>query len=101
VSGSAGAVAGRHATSRQEPPPPPWLSDRERRQNRDREQRRLAARLAEVFPRWCVMWGTYSRQFWGYPKFRVPRGTIAHAISPDDLAGMMRAIERSARDGRR
>jgi hypothetical protein len=46
------------------------------------------------------MWGTYSRHFWAYPMFRVQRGTIVHAASPDDLAGMMRAIERSAVDGR-
>lgn len=62
----------------------------------DDRERELAARIERAFPRWLVLWGTYSRQFWGYPRFRVPRGTIAHAASPDDLVGMMRAIQRSA-----
>jgi hypothetical protein len=67
----------------------------------DADKRELAARIEQVFPRWLVMWGAYSRQFWAYPRFRVPRGTIAHAASPDDLAGMMRAIQQSAMSGAR
>jgi hypothetical protein len=62
----------------------------------DPDQRELAARIERFFPRWMVMWGAYSRQFWAYPRFRVPRGTIAHAAKPDDLACMMREIQRSA-----
>lgn len=62
----------------------------------DPDQRELAMRIERAFPRWLVMWGVYSRQFWAYPCFRAPRGTIAHAAKPDDLAGMMRAIQQSA-----
>lgn len=65
----------------------------------DREQRQQAVRLAEVFPRWVVMWGAWTRQFWAFPCFGVPRGTIAHSPDPSELAGRMRAVERSARDG--
>jgi hypothetical protein len=65
----------------------------------DPGQRELAARIERAFPRWLVMWGAYSRQFWAYPCFRVPRGTIAHAARPDDLAVMMRQIQRSAAMG--
>jgi hypothetical protein len=64
----------------------------------DRDERALAARIEQVFPQWLVMWGVYSRQFWAYPCFDVPRGTIAHAASPNDLVGMMRTIQRSAMD---
>jgi hypothetical protein len=62
----------------------------------DPDLREQAARIERAFPRWFVIWGTHSRQFWAFPCFRVPRGTIAHAARPDDLAGMMREIQHAA-----
>jgi hypothetical protein len=62
----------------------------------DHEQHRQVTRLGAVFPRWLIMWGAYSRQFWAYPRFDAPRGTIAHAADPGDLAAKMRAIELAA-----
>lgn len=59
----------------------------------DRAERLLAVRIGEVFPRWCIMWGAYSREYWAYPQFRVPRGTIAHAADPGDLTAQIRAVE--------
>jgi hypothetical protein len=67
----------------------------------DPGQRKQAARIERAFPHWLVMRGAYSRKFWAYPRFRVPWGTIAHATSPNDLAGMMRAIQQSATVGAR
>ncbi len=67
--------------------------------DRDRERREQVARLAEVFPRWFVMWGPWSQQFWAFPCFDVPRGTIARSPDPSELAGRMRAVERFAMDG--
>lgn len=67
----------------------------------DHEQRRQAERIGEVFPFWLIMWGAYSRQFWAYPRFGAPHGTIAHAADPNDLAASMRAIESAAHGGRR
>lgn len=67
----------------------------------DPDQRELAARIGRDFPRWLVLWGAYSRRFWAYPRFRVPRGTIAEAASPDDLAAQMRSIQRAAASGAR
>lgn len=67
--------------------------------NDDRNKRQQATRIERVFPHWIVMWGAYTRQFWAYPCFSAPRGTIVHAASPDDLVGMMRAIQRSAQEG--
>jgi hypothetical protein len=71
------------------------------RRTHDDDQREMARRIEQVFPHWVVLWGVWSREFWGYPRFRVPRGTIAHAASPDDVVGMMRAIQRSAADAAR
>jgi hypothetical protein len=59
----------------------------------------MAARIEEVFPEWFVMWGAYSRQFWAYPLFDAPAGTIVHAASASDLAAMMRRVQRLAADG--
>jgi hypothetical protein len=67
--------------------------DRPLAHERDRDQRRLAARIGEAFPHWLVMWGAYSRQFWAFPRFRAPRGTIAHAADPGDLAAHMREVQ--------
>lgn len=65
----------------------------------DPDKREQATRIERAFPHWLVMWGAYSRQFWAFPRFRVPRGTIAHAASAGDLAGMMRAIQQSVAMG--
>lgn len=59
----------------------------------------MAARIRQAFPCWYIMWGKYSRELWAYPMFRVPAGTIVHSADPNDLAGMMRAVERSAAGG--
>ncbi len=51
-----------------------------------------------VFPGWLVMWGAHSRQFWAYPCFDAPPGTILHAPDPSELAGMMRRVQRAVFD---
>lgn len=68
---------------------------------RDRDERRLAARLGEAFPHWLVMWGAYTRHYWAYPTFRAPRGTIAHAADSDDLAAQMRQVQAAVASGGR
>jgi hypothetical protein len=55
----------------------------------------VSQQIMGVFPSWLVMWGAYSRQFWAFPCFRAPAGTIAHSDNPSMLAGEMRAIQRS------
>lgn len=67
---------------------------------RDRAERQLAVRLGEAFPHWVVMWGVWSRQYWGFPRFRVPRGTIAHSADPRDVAAQMRQVQAAASGGR-
>jgi hypothetical protein len=62
----------------------------------DRSGPQVAAWIGQVFPRWYVTWGAYSRELWAYPLFDVPEGTIVHAADPTELTRLMRAIERSA-----
>lgn len=62
----------------------------------DRSGPQAAAWIAQVFPRWYVTWGAHSRELWAYPLFDAPEGTIVHSADPQDLARMMRAVERSA-----
>jgi hypothetical protein len=56
-----------------------------------------AARIERDFPLWVVMYGAYTRQYWAYPQFRAPAGTILHSGNPDELARQMLAAELAAR----
>jgi hypothetical protein len=58
--------------------------------------RRAAMRIEHDFPHWLVIWGPYSREYWAYPRFHAPRGTIAHSADPNVLARDMRAIQMSS-----
>lgn len=60
----------------------------------------VATWLMKVFPAWLVLWGSYSREFWAFPCFDVPPGTLLHAGNANDLAGMMHRLQRSIRGGR-
>lgn len=66
---------------------------------KDDSMRAVAERIMEIFPHWLVMWGHYSREFWAYPCFRAPAGTVLHATDPNTLAGMMHRLQRAAMDG--
>src|SRR5260370_37851932 len=59
----------------------------------DQAQREQAARIGEVFPHWLVMWGAHSREYWAYPRFGAPKGTMAHSADPSDLAATMRKMQ--------
>jgi hypothetical protein len=41
--------------------------------------RRTAVLIERDFSQWLVMWGPYSREFWAYPLFNAPWGTIAQS----------------------
>jgi hypothetical protein len=66
------------------------------RRERDPGQRDRAARLGDAFPYWLILWGTWSRRYWAYPRFRAPRGTILHAADPGDLVAQMRQVQAAA-----
>ena len=59
----------------------------------DKRQRAIAQRIGQDFPQWLVIWGTYSRVYWAYPTFPIPKGTILHANDPDELIRQMREIQ--------
>jgi hypothetical protein len=67
------------------------------------DRRATAVRIGRDYPYWLVMWGAYSRQFWAYPLFDAPRGTIVHSANPDELARAIQAMQISmtARPGTR
>ena len=62
----------------------------------DKRAHAIARRIGRDFPQWLVIWGTYSRVYWAYPTFPVPRGTVLHASDPGELARQMREIQISA-----
>jgi hypothetical protein len=59
----------------------------------DPAERRTAARIAQHSPQWVVIWGTATRQYWAFPMFQVPAGTIAHHGDPAMLTRQMLQIQ--------
>jgi hypothetical protein len=59
----------------------------------DPDQRRTAARIAQHNPQWVVIWGTATHEYWAFPLFQVPAGTIAHHGDPGVLTRQMRQIQ--------
>ena len=59
----------------------------------DDPERQAAAEIEQSNSRWMVMWGCYSRLFWAYPLFLVPKGTIVSAPDRDQLLATMHSVE--------
>ena len=67
---------------------------------RDRESARvMAGRLMDVFPAWLVLWGAYTREFWAFPYFDAPAGTVLSDADSGVLAGRMHRIQRAVAEG--
>jgi hypothetical protein len=64
----------------------------------ENEMLRIARKLEAENPLWIVIFGVYTRQFVGFPRFSAPSGTFAVALYPGALASRMRDIERAARN---
>ena len=62
----------------------------------DEEMRRVASELESENPLWIVIFGVYTKQFVGFPRFNVPSGTLAVALYPGALVSRMREIEQKA-----
>jgi hypothetical protein len=58
-----------------------------------------AARVQRAHPAWVVLYGPYTRTFYGFPVFAVPAGTIVSAATPADLVVLMRQTEIAATTG--
>jgi hypothetical protein len=59
----------------------------------DDQQRQTASEIERSRPSWLVMWGCYSRLFWAFPRFDVPKGTIISASNRDQLLVDMDSVE--------
>jgi hypothetical protein len=59
----------------------------------DNWERQAAADIERGHPHWLVMWGCYSRLFWGFPRFTAPKGTIISAVDPQSLLTEAHQVE--------
>ena len=59
----------------------------------DQHEQHTAARIGRDHPHWLILWGTHSRLWWAYPRFRAAPGTIISAPTPGDLLTRMRHTE--------
>lgn len=58
--------------------------------------RKTAARIERDYPQWLIMWSPYYEEYWAYPRFRVPQGTVLHDADPGELVAEMRAVQKAA-----
>jgi hypothetical protein len=65
----------------------------------DDQQWQTASEIEQSRPSWLVMWGCYSRLFWAFPRFRVPKGTIVSASNPDKLLADMDSVQAEQSSG--
>jgi hypothetical protein len=56
-------------------------------------QRAEAAEIERDHPDWLVMWGCYSRMFWAFPRFPVPRGEMASAPTGAEVLNQMLELQ--------
>jgi len=66
----------------------------------DQGQRQTAYHMSKRNPRWLVLWGVYSRQYWAFPLFRAPTRAIVHCTDEDTLLAAMRETELAVTAGR-
>lgn len=62
----------------------------------DRPQREMAATLTRRTSNWVVVWGAWSRAYWGFPRFAAPPGTVLSAEHPDEVLAKMHRAEVAA-----
>lgn len=53
----------------------------------------VAALMTQIFPDWLVTWKDSSAEFWAYPYFAEPAGTVLHDADPNVLADKMRQLK--------
>jgi hypothetical protein len=59
----------------------------------DEAARQIAGQIQQAFPLWLVIWGTWSREWWAFPRLDAPKGTILHSSAADGLVQQIRATE--------
>jgi hypothetical protein len=59
-------------------------------------RRETATRIERQYPAWLVMWSPYYLEYYAYPRFYVPQGTVLHNSDPGQLAAEMRTVQKAA-----
>lgn len=60
------------------------------------DAREVAARIERKYPGWLVMWSLYCREFFAFPCFSVPQGTVLHYPDPGQLVAEMFSVQKAA-----
>jgi hypothetical protein len=58
--------------------------------------REVVARIQRKYPGWLVMWSLYYREFYAFPCFTVPQGTVLHYADPSQLVVEMFSVQKAA-----
>ena len=58
--------------------------------------REMATRIERQYSAWLVMWSLYYREFYAYPCFTVPNGTVLHYADPARLVAEMFTVQQAA-----
>lgn len=56
----------------------------------------MAARIERQHPGWVLVWSPYFREFYAFPCFMVPQGTVLHYREPDQLVAEMLTVQKAA-----
>jgi len=53
----------------------------------------IAKQMEQDNPRWIVLFGVFSKEFVGFPRFSAPPGTVDTAQYPEAMSARMRETE--------
>jgi hypothetical protein len=56
-------------------------------------RRAEATEIEREHPDWVVIWGCYSRLFWAFPRFPVPRGEMVSAPTGAEVLDQMLGLQ--------
>ena len=63
------------------------------------DPRAAAERIERENPRWIVVFGVFTRQFVGFPRFPAPAGTAVTASEPAAISDRIKQAESRLRPG--
>lgn len=56
----------------------------------------IAGQLEQANPQWIVIFGVFTKEFVGFPRFSAPPGSMVAALHPEAMSARMRAAEQVA-----
>ena len=63
------------------------------------DPRAVAERIEQENPRWLVVFGVFTKQFVGFPRFPAPAGTVVTAPNPTAISDRIKEAESRLRPG--